>query len=374
MKLLVRSFLIITLTVFSVSPLAEEVWQGVERIVAVGDLHGDYDQYITVLKNNGLIDEKLKWAGGKTHFVQLGDIPDRGPDSMKIIQHIQKLEKQAKRAGGKVHPLIGNHEAMNITTDLRYVHPGEYQALVTRGSERAQSKYLAIVFRAMADKDPEVVQTESDVMAKLKRYFPLGYVEHRRLWEPGQSIARWVASHNTVIKINDSLFLHGGLNPHKEEYLPLETINETISKELSVKGIGPMTHDETGPLWYRGLAHNPAEKELEPLKRMLEHYGVNRIVVAHSTTKGAVVPRFERRVILVDVGISAHYGGSMANLVIEGDALYANHRGSLIALPEGDDLDAYLDEVVSLEPAGSKLSNYVKSGEQLVRTAAESSE
>ena len=58
-------------------------WQGVERIVAVGDIHGDYGNYIEVLRAAGLVDKKGKWSGGKTHLVQTGDIPDRGPDTGK---------------------------------------------------------------------------------------------------------------------------------------------------------------------------------------------------------------------------------------------------------------------------------------------------
>ena len=112
----------------------QDDWQGVARIVAIGDIHGDYDNYMAVLKNAGVVNRRGRWAAGKTHVVQVGDIPDRGPDTLKIIEHLQKLEKQAKKAGGRLHLLIGNHEHMNIMGDLRYVHPGEYEAFETRNS------------------------------------------------------------------------------------------------------------------------------------------------------------------------------------------------------------------------------------------------
>src|SRR5579864_4282595 len=104
------------------------VWSGVERIVAVGDVHGDYDQLEAVLKTAGLIDAQGNWAGGKTHLVQTGDILDRGPDSRKCMDLLMRLEKQAEEAGGYVHALIGNHEAMNVYGDLRYTSPGEFAA------------------------------------------------------------------------------------------------------------------------------------------------------------------------------------------------------------------------------------------------------
>ena len=65
-------------------------WDGVERIVAIGDLHGDYANYLATLKAAGLVDKKGKWSGGKTHLVQTGDIPYRGPDTIKIIEAINR--------------------------------------------------------------------------------------------------------------------------------------------------------------------------------------------------------------------------------------------------------------------------------------------
>lgn len=311
-------FLLIILSLWATALPAQEAWQGVDRIVAVGDLHGDYDQYVRLLKCNDLVNDRLKWTGGKTHFVQLGDVPDRGPDSLEIIRHLMKLEKQARRAGGNVHALIGNHEAMNIEGDLRYVHPGEYSVLVNRRSRRLQETYIDRVFEHMLAEQPELAEIGEETREQLEARFPLGYVEHRRLWEPGQKIARWVAEHNAVIKINRTLFVHGGLNPHTEPR-PLADINAQIREILS----GPeaftknYANSEDGPLWYRGLAMHDAEVELEPLMDMLAWYDADRIVVAHTATKGDIVFRFDGRVIMIDVGISAHYGGHLANLVID---------------------------------------------------------
>ena len=101
-------------------------WTGVGRIIAVGDVHGDYEQFTAVLASAGLIDGNGNWTGGKTHLVQTGDVVDRGPDSRAVMDLLMKLEKQAAAAGGAVHALIGNHEAMNVYGDLRYVSPGEF--------------------------------------------------------------------------------------------------------------------------------------------------------------------------------------------------------------------------------------------------------
>ena len=84
--------------------------------------------FVKVLQSASLIDTKGDWAGGKTHLVQTGDVLDRGPDSKAVMDLLIKLEKQSAAAGGAVHCLIGNHEAMNVYGDLRYVSPGEYAA------------------------------------------------------------------------------------------------------------------------------------------------------------------------------------------------------------------------------------------------------
>ena len=100
-------------------------WSNVPRVVAIGDIHGAHDNFVAVLKSARLVDAELRWAGGKTHLVQTGDVLDRGPDSRKSIDLLMELEKQAKRAGGRVHALIGNHEAMNIVGFLDYVSKEE---------------------------------------------------------------------------------------------------------------------------------------------------------------------------------------------------------------------------------------------------------
>src|SRR6266542_113549 len=104
--------------------LGEDTWKGVERIVAVGDVHGDLPQFTAVLRSAEVIDRDGNWSGGKTHLVQAGDLLDRGPDSRKVIELLMKLEKQAREASGEVHCLVGNHETMNLYGDLRYVSAG----------------------------------------------------------------------------------------------------------------------------------------------------------------------------------------------------------------------------------------------------------
>ena len=98
------------------------------RIVAIGDVHGAYDNFVKALRATGLVDEKLHWIGASAHLVQTGDVLDRGAESRKAIDLLMALEPQAEVAGGRVHALIGNHEFWNAVGDLRYVSRAEFEA------------------------------------------------------------------------------------------------------------------------------------------------------------------------------------------------------------------------------------------------------
>lgn len=352
----------LVLSAFTAQTQAREEWRDAKKIVAIGDLHGDYDQYLLILKDNDLIDEQLNWQGGKIHMVQMGDVVDRGPDSLKIMRHLKKLHKQAKKSKGYVHMLLGNHELMNVKDDLRYVHPGEYTALITRKSKDRQMSYLNLVFDSQALRDPDLLNHKEDKLSSLAKRFPLGYVEHRYIWAKKGEFFEWARRNNTVIKINRTLFTHGGISPH-EAYLPLKKINSEIKKVLSTDretSSSILTGDE-GPLWYRGLAFNNSDIELEALKKMLAYYDADSIVIAHTPTPGTVIPRFNGLVVMVDVGIAKHYGKRRANLLIEGDKRSVIHRGNKFDLPEStEDLKNFLQNASLLDPIPSPLIKSIK--------------
>ena len=109
-------------------------------------MHGDYENFITILRGTKLIDKKNRWIGGKTHLVQIGDVMDRGPDAKKIFDLLMRLEKEAEETGGKVHALIGNHEEMNIA-DLALDFPGyvsykQFISFLTDDFKKKQEKKL----------------------------------------------------------------------------------------------------------------------------------------------------------------------------------------------------------------------------------------
>ena len=350
----------------------QDDWQGVGRVVAIGDVHGDYDNYMAVLKEAGVINRRGKWVAGDTHLVQVGDIPDRGPDTLKIIQHLQKLEKQAKKAGGYVHLLIGNHEYMNVSGDLSYVHPGEYEAFETWQSKKTRENYYAYVLKTLeSQRDSQAANdTASTPLPTIDDAFksdwyakhPLGFVEHRLAWQPGGEMAKWVSNHNTIIRINDVLFLHGGLSV---DLLPLSMsdINEQIRAELRgepVEGepLGTASHS---PLWYRGLALNSETVERPVLDAVLEHFGASMIVLGHTPDLNVITPRFDGEVVIIDTGISTYYGGHRASLLIENGIASSIHGTSTQKLPESSqEMIPYFEWLAEQLPENPRLQAHIE--------------
>ena len=366
------AILLLALALPGLAATIQDDWQGVERIVAIGDIHGDYDNYMAVLKNAGVVNRRGRWAADKTHVVQVGDIPDRGPDTLKIIKHLQKLEKQAKKAGGRLHLLIGNHEHMNITGDLRYVHPGEYEAFETRNSKQLRNNYYAYVVKTIEQQREALLASGGDdsnlpvADDNFKRDWynehPLGFVEHRLAWQKGGELFEWIAEHNTVIRINKVLFLHGGLSA---ELLPLSItdINERVRAELNREAFEgePLGTADNGPLWYRGLARGDETIERPALDSVLAHFDAEMIVLGHTPDLNAITPRFGGQVVIIDTGISAYYGGHLASLLIEDGTATAIHGDHLLALPKNaEEIVPYFKALAAEMPENLRLAAHLE--------------
>lgn len=308
---------------------AQDTWKGVERIVAVGDVHGGYTAFIDVLRAAALIDEKGTWTGGKTHLVQIGDVVDRGPDSRKVMELLMALEKQAPKTGGYVHCLIGNHEAMNLYGDLRYVSPGEFAAF--RGNESAAQ------VEQLWEQETRKMKPKPDAAfrAKWMTAHPPGWVEHRAQFGPQGRYGKWIRGHNAVIRINDTLFVHGGISP-KYAGKSIRDINRGITEEFSdfaKLAEDGYVRDEQGVLWYRGIAQeDPALAN--HVQRLLKNFAARRIVIGHTPTGGKIVSLYGGSVLAIDVGLADVYGAHRLALVIEGDQASTLSTDSKLPLPK----------------------------------------
>lgn len=332
------------------------VWTGVERVVAVGDIHGDFEQFIQVLRSAGLVDDYGNWTGGKAHLVQTGDVVDRGPDSRAVMDLLMKLEKQAAAAGGAVHCLIGNHEAMDVYGDLRFVSPGEFSSYRGPGSDENRASSYAAYQQSMKAAATPVMdrsQWESE--------HPPGFAEHRAAFGPEGVYGKWIRSHDAVVKIDRTLFVHAGLGAKYADW-PIDKINDEVRAELKDLTTlhGGIVTDEQGPLWFSGLAKGDEDAERPLVARLLKQFDVDRIVVGHTYANAAITPRFDGRVVMIDVGISRAYDnvGKVGCLEIDHGKAYALHRGHRLELPadeNGAGMLRYLEQAAALDPKPSPL-------------------
>jgi hypothetical protein len=312
----------------------------IHRIIAVGDLHGDFAAWRDIVRAAQLVDIQGRWIGGETVLVQTGDVVDRGPDSLKIIQDLMRLQSDAQRAHGQVIALVGNHEAMNVTEDLRYVSPEDYAAFADRGSARRRENVYEsnkkVIEAAYHQRDPQM--SGDAVKQAWLQATPLGSIEHRVAWAPNGTIGRWIVGNPAVVLLDGNIFVHGGISP-TYAHMPIDEINSKVRAALMAHTTDPQAiiNDSQGPLWYRGLATpnadaangpstaapraaaatTPAEPPVEDqLQSLLSAFGAKRIVIGHTTILSGIALQYGGRLIRIDTGISSVYSGRVSYLEI----------------------------------------------------------
>lgn len=348
--------------------IAEAQWRfdGVERTVAISDIHGDHQAMLATLAAAGIIDETGQWAAGDTHLVIDGDIVDRGPDSRAAMDAVMRLEAEALAAGGRVHVLIGNHEAMVMVGDMRYVAPGEYAAFAEEETAEEREHWFTAfqALRVPADVDATQLRAEFD-----QRY-PRGFFALRRAFASDGVYGQWLLEKPLIIVINDTAFVHAGLSPLVTE-LGMQGVNGGLMTELktyvtqaevlfeqqlllptdnfydhpnlldgfeitlatneatrnAVSAVLQFNDSEihgiNGPLWYRGNIYCNPIIENDRLDAALATVGAKRVVIGHTPTQGReILQRLDGRVIEIDTGMfSGYYRGSGNALILEGGGL-----------------------------------------------------
>lgn len=346
-RIILTCFIISGLCVSLYAKSKQCVWKDVEKIIAVGDIHGDYDNFVKILKEAGLIDDTLKWMGGKTHFVQTGDILDRGDYSKDVFDLIKRLEIEAAEAGGRVHMLLGNHEEMNITGIVfrqpGYVSPIQFASFLPddfrRKKEDEFRKQLQKTSEVGTNSDPSLL--ESYFETKWKRVMEDDNKEEfRRLYVNtfNREYGRWILEHNTVVKINDIIFSHGGIS-EKYSTWPLQKINDVLHEELNAyrlaykRGIEPRIRRQIlympdSPLWNRDFALKDEKSYGPVVDRILKNLDAKHMIIAHTPPGSPVIPenerdeiilrtRFDQKIWMIDTGIADYYHGILSYLRIE---------------------------------------------------------
>jgi hypothetical protein len=314
-----------------------------ERVVAVADVHGAYDQFVAILRAAEIVDADGHWAGGHTQFVQTGDVVDRGPDSRKALDLLMRLEREAEGTGGRVYPLLGNHEVAVMLGDVRSTSPAEYEAFQTPDSEAVRERYYE---RLLTEKRQQAVAAgkalnESALRAEFLKKTPLGFVERQVAFGPTGEYGKWLRQHNAVVRINQIVFVHGGISPSTAQ-LGCKAINDKVHADLTkdidktlAAPLGSLVASPDGPLWYRGLAQLDERAFGPQVDSILSRLKAKAIVGGHTVMAGGhIALRFHGKVFLIDTGMlsSVYAGGRASALEFKDDtatAIYVDGRERL---------------------------------------------
>ena len=261
------------------------------RIVAFGDWHGDLDAARTALRLAGAIDEHDHWIGGDLTVVQTGDQIDRGDEEQAILDLLDRLQDEARAAGGALHALLGNHEIMNVEGDFRYVTDGGWADFADAGI-------------VIDDTDSLVVSLPDEQRPRATAF------------RPGGRYARMLAKRNVAVIIGRTLFVHGGILPDHVAY-GLERLNAETRAWL--RGTGPMptvyaTKDD--PVWARQYSDDPDAEDCALLSDVLATLDCDRMVVGHTVQEQGITEQCDDRVWCIDTGAAEYYGGTIQGLEI----------------------------------------------------------
>lgn len=271
-------------------------YNDVEDLIAVSDVHGQYNLLIKLLQKHKVIDKHFNWIFDKGHLVILGDVFNRGPKVTEILWLIFRLEQQANEKGGMVHVMLGNHELMVLNNDLRYVH----------------EKYT---------KSAELMSTTYD-----------------QLYSENSFLGKWLRKKPIIVKVNDMLFVHAGISP---EFITKGFTQPQVNKLFSEKIIGKskksiledssltFLNGKNGPIWYRGYFKEPFLSEYI-INKVLKNLNVKHIIVGH-TSMPIIVSPYNGRIIGIDSSIK--YGENGEILIFsKGKYNRGTEQGSIIPI------------------------------------------
>lgn len=345
--------------------LAPSLASAAPRLVAIGDVHGDLPAFKAILQQAGLLDDAGAWSGGDAVLVQVGDLIDRGPAMRSALDFAIALEPQASAKGGRAVFLLGNHEVMNMTGDLRYVATENWAEFAGPDSEKKREEAWSAVAALRTRRAKQLGKTDPAVGPEAKQQWlaahPPGYVEQREAFSPNGVYGRWLRTHSAIVLERGSVFLHGGVAyPEplgdierkvreelatydedrrifvaqglilpffdlQETFQALREVLEALDARDASRGTAALTTEEgvrrarytrfldwdkwtinspEGPLWFRGYAKWTDPEGRFQVPRILEALHAERLVVGHTVQqKGAIQVRFGGTVYMIDTGM-----------------------------------------------------------------------
>lgn len=346
-----------------------------QRVVALGDVHGDSYALSTVLWNAGLMEQDGSWAGGDAVLVQVGDVLDRGPDEAFCLSTLMRLQAEAREAGGDVIMILGNHEVMNSDLDYRYVDPlgwlgwddeSDLQLAeqmtegMSRGGAKARKRDKGkkeASWKMLLDKATELADKVGRPAVKVLPPFMQGRIKALG----GREGA--LGSLPVVVTVGSTVFCHAGVMPEVVAY-GLQRLNDETSAYLrGERPTKPAILDQIpqiSPIWHREFGKDSLEfdaRALEAADNAMSLLGCKRMVIGHTPQQHGIncvrTPE-GREVWRVDTGMSQGIAqGPLETLEIAQDGLPEERvsvmRGAGLVPGEKRTVDAAPQKEMTLE-------------------------
>ncbi len=248
-----------------------------DKLIAISDIEGNFEKYYRLLLANNVIDTNYNWIFGDGYLVIVGDLVDRGDYVTQCLWFTYHLEQEAKKYGGKVHYLLGNHE----------------QIVLLGYDVYCSTKY----------------HRNHETMGK----------GINQLFNQKTVLGKWLKEKNSMLKCGDIIFVHGGLSPGILDHeLSLHKINSEVRRDIATQDFkteeSMFLLTELGILWYRGLVESSEDydkiSEME-LDSILNYFACNTIIAGHTPVE-RISEDFHGKVIRLDVD---HYVNSSALLI-----------------------------------------------------------
>ena len=281
-------------TAFTAPP---STYDNADRIFAVADIEGNFYAFERLLIGNGVMDKNYNWSFGKGHLVLNGDFVDRGKNVIPLLWLMYKLEYQATQVGGQVHYILGNHEDFFAAGNIKYVHHKYFKsAKKLTGIDEIREGFKAL--------------------------------NNKNLF-----LRKWMLSKNSIEKIGNILFVHGGISKKLlATGVSMDEVNLLIRKVMQKKPLNEREFQLSdllfhmyGPLWYRGFVfnyRNDKKDTEEHIQNVLDYFDAKQIIIGHNMVD-EISPDYNQKLYRIDVRQSNDkVTGEVSGLLIENGRFY----------------------------------------------------
>ncbi len=276
-------------------------------VLALGDVHGDYDKLIVLLAGAGVIKpsparpQDVQWAAGNSTLVCTGDMIDKWSKGLEVLELMQALQISAAKSGGQVVITLGNHEA-------EFLASGGGKKKAVEFTDELQSKHI----------DPATIANGTDSLG----------------------IGAWLRNRPVAAKVGDWFFCHAG----NTFGMTIPALEAQIEKGVDADGFGTAALSQPNSLleaklnpvpWWitapQGAQTTQPISGVERLRAYAAALGCKHIVIGHQPENVNFGNGVKRK-----AGEPFNYGGVFFLTDVGMSQGVQNSRGILLRIHDDD--------------------------------------